>query len=71
MVTGDWRLYLVERRHARHVDPVQVYLHARPPQHVHDRVPVALLDMILEHHLVRESNSSLARVEPGEDTGSA
>ena len=62
---------LVQGRHPGHVDPVQVNVHAGPPQHVHDRVPIALLDMILEHHLVRESDSSLARVEPGEDTGSS
>ena len=62
---------LVQRRHPGHVDPVQVNVHAGPPQHVHDGVAIALLDVILEHHLVRESDSSLARVEPGEDTGSA
>ena len=54
--------HLMERRHPRHVDPVQVDLDTCPPQHVHDRVAVALLDVILEHHLVRESHSSLARV---------
>ena len=69
MVTGDWGLYLVERRHARHVDPVQVYLHARPPQHVHDRVPVTLLDVILKHHLIREPHSPLTGIEPRKDTG--
>ena len=63
---GDWGLYLVERRHARHVDPVQVYLHARPPQHVHDRVPVALADVVLEHDLVREPHAPLAGVQPRE-----
>ena len=63
---GDWGLYLVQRRHARHVDPVQVYLHARPPQHVHDGVPVALADVVLEHDLVREPHAPLAGVQPRE-----
>ena len=62
---------LVQGCHPGHVDPVQVNVHAGSPQHVHDGVPVALLDVILEDHLVRESDSSLARVEPGKDTGSS
>ena len=62
---------LVQGCHPGHVDPVQINVHAGSPQHVHDGVPIALLDVILEHHLVRESDSSLARVEPGEDTGSS
>ena len=61
--------HLVQRRHAGHVDPVQVYLHAGAPQHVHDRVPVTLLDVVLEHNLVGEPDSPLARVESGEHTG--
>ena len=56
-------------RHPRHVDPVQVYLDAGSPQHVHDRVPVTLLDVILKHHLVREPHSPLAGIEPRKDTG--
>ena len=59
----------MEGRHPGHVDPVEVDLDAGAPQHVHDRVPVTLLDVILEHNLVREPHSPLARVEPREHTG--
>ena len=57
--------------HACHVDPVEINVYTGSPEHVHDGVSIALLDVILEDHLVRESDSSLARVEPGKDTGSS
>ena len=62
---------LVERCHPRHVDPVQVNVHAGSPQHVHDGVSVTLTNVILKHDLVWKADSSLARVEPREHGGSA
>ena len=60
----------MEGRHPRHVNPVQVDLDAGSPEHVHDCVPVTLLDVILEDHLVREPHSPLAGIEPRKHTGS-
>ena len=55
--------------HACHVDPVEINVYTGSPEHVHDGVSIALLDMILENDLVGEPHSSLARIEPGEHTG--
>ena len=61
--------HLVESSHACHVDPVEINVYTGSPEHVHDGVSIALLDMILENDLVGEPHSSLARIEPGEHTG--
>ena len=66
-----WIKYLVERSHAGHVDPVDVDVDTGPPQQGHDRHPVALLDALLEDHLVREANPALARILPSKNTCSA
>jgi len=58
----------MECSHAGHVDPVDVNVDTGPSQQRHDCHPVALLDALLENHLVREPNPSLARVLPGENT---
>ena len=60
---------LVKCCHACHVDPVEIDVYTGPPQHVHDGVSIALLDVVLEDDLVREPDPPLAGVEPGEDTG--
>ena len=66
-----WTKYLVERSHAGHVDPVDVDVDTGPPQQGHDRHPVALLDALLEDHLVGEANPALARILPSKNTCSA
>ena len=71
-MAADWSMWhldhddtdLVQRSHPRHVDPVQIYVNTGASQHGHDRVPVTLTNMILEHHLVREPHSPLPRVQP-------
>ena len=73
-VEGYWNVqtggsYLVKCCHACHVDPVEINVYTGSPEHVHDGVSIALLDMILENDLVGEPHSSLARIEPGEHTG--
>ena len=55
--------------HAGHVDPVHVDVDAGPPQQRHDGVPVALLDALLEHHLVGEAHPPPPRVLPSEHAG--
>ena len=62
-------VHLVDGRHARHVDPVDVDVHADPPQHPDDGLPVALLDALVEHDLVREPHAPLAGVRAREETG--
>ena len=62
-------VHLVDGRHARHVDPVDVDVHADPPQHPDDSLPVALLDALVEHDLVREPHAPLAGVRAREETG--
>ena len=64
-------VHLVDGGHARHVDPVDVDVHADPPQHPNDRLPVAFLDALVEHNLVRKSHSSLARMGASKETCSA
>ena len=54
--------YLVKSCHPSHVDPVHVYLHADPPEHVDDHLPISLLDALIKNNLVRESHSSLSWV---------
>ena len=60
----------MQGRHARHVDPVHVYVETCPAQHHHDRLPVRLLDRLLEHDLVRKPHSPEAGVLPGEERSS-
>ena len=57
--------------HAGHVDPVDVDVHTDPPQHPDDRLPVALLDALVEHDLVRESHSSLPGMGASKETCSS
>ena len=52
-----------------HVDSVEVDVDGSPPEHGHHGVAVLLLDLVLENHLVRESNPPLSRVVPREDAG--
>ena len=66
-----WTKYLVKRSHAGHVDSVDVDVDTGPPQQGHDRHPVALLDALLEDHLVGEANPALARILPSKNTCSA
>ena len=56
----------MEGGHAGHIDPVHVDVDTDPPQHGHDGLAVALLDALLEHHLVREAHPPPAGVLPGE-----
>ena len=60
--------HLVECSHASHVYPVDVDVDAGPSQQRHDCHPVALLDALLEDHLVGEANPTLAGILPGEHT---
>ena len=73
MISGgggrEGAVHLVDGRHARHVDPVDVDVHADPPQHPDDGLPVALLDALVEHDLVREPHAPLAGVRAREETG--
>ena len=64
-------VHLVDGRHARHVDPVDVDVHADPPQHPDDRLPVALLDALVEDNLIRKPHPSLTRMGAGKETGSS
>ena len=61
----------MKRSHAGHVDSVDVDVDTGPPQQGHDRHPVALLDALLEDHLVGEANPALARILPSKNTCSA
>ena len=61
----------MKRSHAGHVDSVDVDVDTGPPQQGHDGHPVALLDALLEDHLVREANPALARILPSKNTCSA
>ena len=60
----------MQGRHPRHVDPIDVYMETGPAQHDHDRLPVRLLDRLLEHDLVRKPHSPQAGVLPGEERSS-
>ena len=44
------------------IDPVDVDVHAGPPEHLDDGVRVLLLDLVLEDDLVREADPTLPRV---------
>ena len=59
------------RSHSGHVDPVDVNIDTDPPEHPDDSISVTLLDAFVEDNLVREPDSSLARVGASKETCSS
>ena len=45
-------VHLVDGGHARHVDPVDVDVHADPPKHPYHSITVALFDAFMEHNFI-------------------